>query len=233
MFSSGLKIAFVLSQLLTFTSAIDRPEANIVTKDVTSSAASADDFDYSSLSCPSSSLSTLTTPTYGTSGSVFTVCSSIDINASPIIIREVVLDFKAYYLWNSFVISVSVPENVTETPQDIYVGMPMVFTTSGLISGLNTTSNEILTTISDIGVGGNGKPYLLMSWRYDDKLGGVGARAEHPVVIVDLGNGSSRVLSYETYYFGLITLPISLLTSSLNEQFKAQATDLKTFVEGL
>ncbi|KAI0977082.1 hypothetical protein F4678DRAFT_477191 [Xylaria arbuscula] len=233
MFSRSLKAVFVLSQLLTFTSATGRSAATIVAKDVISSAASSDDFDYSSLSCPSSSLSTLTTPTYGTSGSVFTVCSSIDIYASPIIIREVVLDFKSYHLWNSFVISVSVPENVTETPQDLYVGMPMVFTTSGLISGLNTTSNEVLTTISDIAVGGDGKPYLLMSWRFDDKLGGVGARAEHPVVISDLGNGSSRVLSYETYYFGLITLPIAFLTSSLNEQFKAQATDLKTYVEGL
>ncbi|KAI1425828.1 hypothetical protein F5Y12DRAFT_713710 [Xylaria sp. FL1777] len=194
----------------------------------------ANDVDYSSLSCPpSSGLDTLTTPTYGTDGAVFTVCSSINISAPVTVVREAVLDFKSYHLWNSFVLSVSVPSNVTQTPQDLYVGMPMVFTTTGLVAGLNTTSNEVLTVVNGAGLGANGKAYLLVSWRYDDKLGGIGARAEHPVVIVDLGGGSSRVLSYETYYVGLITLPIAILKSSLEDQFNTQAIELKTYVESI
>ncbi|KAI1272799.1 hypothetical protein F5Y07DRAFT_283892 [Xylaria sp. FL0933] len=231
LFSSFPRAVFLLVQLLAPTFTTTRAAATIFDKYVTSKAAIHDDYDYSSLSCPSSSLSTLTTPTYGTSGAVFTICSSININATATIIRDAVLDFKSYSLWNSFVVSVSVPSNVTRTPQDLYVGMPMVFTTSGLIPGLNTTSDEVLTTVNGTGVGGDGKPYFLVSWRYNDKLGGIAERAEHPVVIVDLGDGSSRVLSYETYYVGLATLPIAFLKNNLEKRFDAQAVDLKNYVE--
>ncbi|RWA08969.1 hypothetical protein EKO27_g6124 [Xylaria grammica] len=215
----------MLSQLLAaaFTTA--------TTQHVASSTPMKYQYDYSSLSCPSSSLSTLITPTYGQSGALFTVCSSITINAPPTTVRDVVIGFRSYHVWNSFVVSVSVPSNVTETPQDDYVGMPMVFTTSGLVKGFNTTSAEVLTNVDGEGVGADGKPYLLVSWRYNDKFFGVGARAEHPVVIVDLGDGSSWVLSYETYYLGLITPAIALLKSSLQEQFDAQSTNLKTYIE--
>ncbi|KAK5630992.1 hypothetical protein RRF57_006707 [Xylaria bambusicola] len=191
------------------------------------------EFDYSSLSCPSSILSTLTTPTYGDKGAVFTICSSMDIEAPVNVIRDVVLDFKSYHLWNSFVVSVSVPPNVAETPQDLYVGMPMVFTTAGLIEGLDTSSDEILTIVDGIGVGAQGNLYSLVAWRYDDKLAGLGSRAEHPYVIVDGGYNSSRVLSYETYYFGLLTPVIALLGGNLQEQFSVQAANLKAYVEGL
>ncbi|KAI0525506.1 hypothetical protein F5B22DRAFT_658340 [Xylaria bambusicola] len=196
-------------------------------------AATYSEFDYSSLSCPSSILSTLTTPTYGDKGAIFTVCSSIDIEAPVTVIRDVVLDFKSYHLWNSFVVSVSVPPNVAETPQDLYVGMPMVFTTAGLIKGLNTSSDEILTIVDSVGVGTQGNSYSLVAWRYDDKLAGLGSRAEHPYVIIDQGCNSSKVLSYETYYFGLLTPAIALLGSSLQEQFSTQAANLKAYVEGL
>ncbi|KAI0814302.1 hypothetical protein GGR55DRAFT_675594 [Xylaria sp. FL0064] len=232
LFSSFSRATFVLVQLLAPTFAANGATVTVFEKDTTSNIAINDDFDYSSLLCPPSSLSTLTTPTYGTRGAVFTICSSIDINATAAIIRDAVLDFKSYSSWNSFVVSVSVPSNVTKTPQDLYVGMPMVFTTSGLIPALNTTSDEILTTMNGTGVGGDGKPYFLVSWRYNDNFGGIAERAEHPVVIVDLGDGSSRVLSYETYYVGLVTLPIAFLKSNLEKQFNAQAVDLKNYVEG-
>ncbi|TGJ88122.1 hypothetical protein E0Z10_g619 [Xylaria hypoxylon] len=222
----------MLSQLLATAFVTTGAAATAITQDVTSSAAINYQYDYSSLSCPSSGLSTLMTPTYGEAGAVFTVCSSITINAPMAIVRNMVIDFKSYHLWNSFVVSVSVPSNVTETPQDNYVGMPMVFTTSGLVKGSNTTSAEVLTNVNGAGVGVTGKPYLLVSWRYNDELGGFGARAEHPVVIVDLGFGSSWVLSYETYYVGLITPTIALLKNKLQTQFDAQCADLKTYIEG-
>ncbi|KAJ3578157.1 hypothetical protein NPX13_g2410 [Xylaria arbuscula] len=196
-------------------------------------AATYSEFDYSSLSCPSSRWSTLTTPTYGDSGALFTVCSSINVAAPATAVRDVVLDFKSYHLWNSFVVSVSVSSDVTGTPQDLYVGTPMTFTTAGLVNGLNTTSDEILTVVDGIGTGVSGNPYFLVAWRYDDKLAGLSSRAEHPIVIIDLGDNSSRVLSYETYYFGLLTPIIALLRTNLQAQFDAQARDLKAYAEGL
>ncbi|KAI1125907.1 hypothetical protein F5Y10DRAFT_246126 [Nemania abortiva] len=213
--SSPRAALLVLSQLLAVTFATIYP------------------YDYSSLSCPASGLSTLPTPTYGEQGTIFTVCSSIEINAPPSLVRDAVLGFSSYNLWNTFVISVSLPSNVTSTPAQDYAGMPMVFTTSGLVPGFNTTSNEILTVVDYEDVGDDGKPYLLVAWRYDDGLAGFGARAEHPVVITDLGNSSSWVLSWETYYVGLETGLIALLKSNLQSQFDAQSADLKAYVEGL
>jgi hypothetical protein len=222
-----------LSQMLLATTTT---AAAVTPRDLTSSTAINYPYDYSSVTCPppdSLELSALITPTYGTSGGVFTVCSTVEIDAPASLVRDAILDFKSYALWNSFVMSVSLPSNVTVTPRDDSVGMPMVFTTAGLIAGINTTSNEVLTVLDGAGVGGDGKPYFLTAWRYDDGLAGVGARAEHPCVIVDLGDGSSRVLSYESYYAGLLTPSIALLKSQLQDQFEAQATDLKTYAEGL
>lgn len=108
----------------------------------------------------------------------------------------------------------------------------MTFTTTGLLAGVNTTSDEVLTNLDFVGIGAGLRPYLLVSWRYDDKLGGLNARAEHPVVIVDLGFGFSRVLSYETFYAGLLTPAIALLKDKQQVQFDAQAADLKAYVEG-
>ncbi|KAI0401344.1 hypothetical protein F4802DRAFT_434415 [Xylaria palmicola] len=191
-------------------------------------------YDYASLACPPSSApSTLLTPTYGDQGAVFTVCSSLSIAAPAALVRDAVLDFRAYGRWNSFVVSVSLPPDVAETPRDLYEGMPMVFTTAGLVGGLNTTSDEVLTILDGRGVGADGKPYLLVAWRYDDKMGGLGARAEHPVIVVDQGDGSSWYLSYETYYVGLTTPAIALLKTKLLLQFDAQSADLKAYVEGL
>ncbi|KAJ2994450.1 hypothetical protein NUW58_g1555 [Xylaria curta] len=231
--SCSRAVALVLS-LVTITTFVTTPAAAaIAPRDATSSAVTKHPYDYSSLTCPSSGLSTLLTPTYGEKGALFTVCSSIEINAPASRVRDALLDFKSYHLWNSFVVSVSLPLDVTETPQHDYVGMPMVFTTSGLVTGLNTTSDEVLTVLDDVGVSGDGKPYMLVAWRYEDRLSGVSSRAEHPSVVVDLGDGSSWYLSYETYYVGLFTPIIAFLKNKLQAQFEAQSRDLKSYVEGL
>ncbi|KAI1753548.1 hypothetical protein F4782DRAFT_80650 [Xylaria castorea] len=231
--SSTRAALLAASQLIVSAFATTLPTAIITSRDVTSGAVINYPYDYSSLACPSSSLSTLITPTYGEKGALFTVCSSIKINAPASLTRNAILDFKSYSSWNSFVVSVSLPSNVTETPKQDYVGMPMVFTTSGLVAGLNTTSAEILTVLDYVGVGGDGKSFMLAAWRYDDKLAGVDARAEHPIVVVDSGDGTSWYLSWETYYVGLLTPAIALLRTKLQAQFEVQSADLKTYVEGL
>ncbi|KAI1470754.1 uncharacterized protein F4812DRAFT_277422 [Daldinia caldariorum] len=195
----------------------------------TSASLISEQIDYGSLHCPEDALSTLVTPTYGTKEAIFTICSELVINARPLTAYNAILDFKSYPGWNSFIIDVALPDNVTSTPEDIYVGMAMKFTSNGLIGGLNTTSTEVISLLDASGAEG----YLINAWHYDDGIGGVGSRAEHPNVFVDLGNGSTRYLSYETYYAGLTTGTIALLKLQLQRQWDVQANDLKTYVESL
>ncbi|KAI0152355.1 hypothetical protein F4776DRAFT_601243 [Hypoxylon sp. NC0597] len=183
--------------------------------------------DYGSLHCPEDPSATLVTPTYGTKGAIFTICSELIINAEPLAGYNAILDFKSYPQWNSFIINVALPDNVTSTPEDIYVGMAMTFTSNGLIGGLNTTSTEAISLFDPSGASG----YLINAWHYDDGVGGIGSRAEHPNVFVDLGNGSTRYLSYETYYAGLSTGTIALLKDKLQKEWDIQAQDLKAYVE--
>ncbi|KAI1484705.1 hypothetical protein F5X96DRAFT_663245 [Biscogniauxia mediterranea] len=121
--------------------------------------------------------------------------------------------------------------------------MRLRLTSAGILGpGINTTSEEVVTVVmtnndannnnATTTINGDGNGYLVAAWRYDDGLGGAGARAEHPTVLVDLGDGTTRMLSYETYYEGLFTGAIALLRDRLQERFETQARDLKAYVEG-
>lgn len=185
--------------------------------------------DWGSLRCPQNSSGTLPTPTFGSEGIVFTICSEIVIGKPRAAVYAAVLDFLAYPRWNSFVVDVQVPPNVTRTPADVYVGMPMVFTTAGLVPLVNTTSQETVSVLDNPGPEG-GAAYALAAWRYDQ---GVGGKAEHPYVLADQGDGTTRQLSYESFYMGLETPLILLLRNKLKKQFDQQSMDLKAYVEGL
>ncbi|KAJ7433617.1 hypothetical protein B0H11DRAFT_2121289 [Mycena galericulata] len=181
-----------------------------------------------SLHCPSNSADGLPTPTYGSDQIVFTVCTELNISAPLIDIYNIILDFRAYPFWNTFVFAVDLPSNVTTTPTDNYVGMPMTFHTAGVLPPFNTTSNEVLTVLDYANAAG----YSMSAWRYDDGLGGVGMRAEHPNVLVDVGGGTTRYLSFETYYVGTETAVIFPLKGNLQTEFEKQGADLKAYVEG-
>jgi hypothetical protein len=183
---------------------------------------------WASLHCPSNSAEGLPTPTYGSHQIVFTVCTELNISAPLIDVYNVILDFRAYPSWNTFVFAVDLPSNVTTTPTDDYVGMPMTFHTAGVLPFFNTTSNEVLTVLDYANAAG----YSLSAWRYDNGLGGVGMRAEHPNVLVDVGGGTTRYLSYETYYVGLETVLVGLLKGNLQAAFEKQGAELKAYVEG-
>lgn len=181
--------------------------------------------DWASLRCPQDSRGTLPTPTFGSEDIAFTVCSEMVINKPWAAVYAAVLDFLAYPRWNSFVVDVQVPPNVTRTPGDVYVGMPMVFTTAGLIPHVNTTSEETVSVLDPRPEGA----YAVAAWRYDQGLEG---KAEHPYVLVDLGDGTTRQLSYESFYTGLATPLILLLRENLQKEFDRQSMDLKAYVEG-
>lgn len=61
------------------------------------------------------------TPSYGTDGAVFNICSNLTIAASVEEVYDVLADFGRYHLWNSFVYAVELPANVT-CGKDDYVG---------------------------------------------------------------------------------------------------------------
>ncbi|KAJ7037247.1 hypothetical protein C8F04DRAFT_1093052 [Mycena alexandri] len=183
---------------------------------------------WASLHCPSNSADGLPTPTYGSEQIVFTVCAELNISAPLIDVYNAILDFQAYPSWNTFVFAVDLPSNVTTTPTDSYAGMPMTFHTAGVLPFFNTTSNEVLTMLDSTNLDG----YSLSAWRYDNSLGGLGMRAEHPNVLVDVGGGATRYLSFETYYMGIETALVLLLKGNLQTAFEKQAADLKAYVEG-
>ncbi|KAJ7804815.1 hypothetical protein B0H14DRAFT_2611975 [Mycena olivaceomarginata] len=87
--------------------------------------------------------------------------SELNISAPLIDVYNTILDFRAYPSWNTFVFAVDLPSNVTTTPTDDYVGMPMMFHTAGVLPFFNTTSNEVLTVLDYANAAG----YSLSAWR--------------------------------------------------------------------
>jgi len=169
---------------------------------------------------------TMTTPSFGTTDAVFTACAQITINNSPSAVYDVLLDFSDYPAWNTFVYSVDLPSNVSST-EDVYVGMPMTFHSSGLLLGINSTSDERITFLEPDAVPS------FVAWRYDEgALVGVLMNAEHVTVLEDLGDGTTNCVSWETYY-GAGALLTLTLKANLQTEFQNQVSDLKGRVEGL
>ncbi|KAJ0296065.1 hypothetical protein COL516b_011917 [Colletotrichum fioriniae] len=182
-----------------------------------------------SLRCSSSAI--LPTPSYDLEGALFTVCTEEVINAPISKIYDALLDFRRYSTWNTFVVDVGLPPEVTG-PGDVYVGLSMNFTTAGIIPGVNTSSTEVITLLApDVRGCDDGATRAVNAWRNDDGLGGAFLPAEHPNLLTDLGNGSVRMVSYETYYLPGATTLLPL-KGTLQERFETQGKDLKRFVEG-
>src|SRR5688572_23959408 len=150
--------------------------------------------DWAAVRCPQSSSDTLPTPTYGYDGGLFTVCTELIFQAPAIEIYNALLDFQAYSSFSSFVIDIDLPPHISKTPDDVYVGLEMTFTTRDIFPIINTTSVEIVTVMDDSEDDG----YIMASWRYDDTLGGKFSRSEHPSILVEQGDGTTRYVSFET-----------------------------------
>jgi hypothetical protein len=168
----------------------------------------------------------MTTPTYGTTNAIFTVCAQTTIYSPPSPIYNILIDFPRYAAWNTFVYSVDVPSNVSSA-EDVSVGMPMTFHTFGLIPVVNSTSNERITFLEPRP---DSAPAFI-GWRFDlGALGELQMQAEHVSVLHDLGGGTTEYVSWETYY-GAGAVTVLLLKGSLQREFDDQARDLKTRVE--
>jgi hypothetical protein len=183
-----------------------------------------------SIRCPTDNESALPTPSYGCAGALFTICTERTINASLSVIYDAIIDFRRYPAWNSFVVSVALPENVT-SPDDATVGMQMTFTTQGILPGINTTSGEAITVLDASLTGEGGSAAAVSAWRFNDGVGGLsGIAAEHPNVLTNLGNGTVRYVSWETYY-GAVSVALLAMRDGLRNGFERQGDDLRAFVE--
>lgn len=168
----------------------------------------------------------MTTPTYGTTGAVFTACSNNTIHRPPSLIYEVLIDFPKYGEWNTFVYAVDLPANVTSA-RDVYVGMPMTFHTSDLVPEVNTTSDEMITYLEPH----DHPPFA--GWRYNPgPVVDLVMEAEHISALYDIGDGRTRYVSWETYY-GAGALVVETLKANLVAEFEKQGSDLKKRVENL
>lgn len=199
--------------------------------------------DVSGVRCPIGDIlatnTTLPTPTYGTGNltdpAVFTVCTEQDISAPIALVYDTLLDFKSYHLWNSFVIEVVLPPNVVKTPEDVYIGMSMNFTSQGLVPGQNSSSTEVIRILDPPSSSTCGET-AVSAWGSN---GGVpGLLAEHPNALTQLEGPDgqdtvlTRYVSWETYY-GAGAVALEAIRPPLQQQFVNQGSDLKRFVEGL
>ncbi|TQN69586.1 hypothetical protein CSHISOI_05909 [Colletotrichum shisoi] len=173
----------------------------------------------------------LPTPTYNLTRALFTVCAE-DILDVPIqAIYDTLIDFGRYSEWNTFVVN-AVPPPGFQGPDDVYHGMPVKFTSAGIIPRFNASSNELITLLApDVeDADGQGRVRAAVAWRNDDGFNGYFLPAEHPIFLTDLGNGSVRMVSYETFYLpGAALLWFS--QSTLKERFETQGKDLKKYLE--
>jgi hypothetical protein len=63
----------------------------------------------------------MSTPSYNKPEAVSTACSNNTIHGHPSLVLDVLLDFRKYCEWNSFIYDAEVPANVSDA-KDVYVG---------------------------------------------------------------------------------------------------------------
>lgn len=189
--------------------------------------------DWATIQCPSDpdSDTILPTPSYGTEGASFMVCGQQLINAPAQLVYNAILDFKSYPAWNTFTVQVDLPSNVTSTPEDVYIGMPMTLHNSGVVPLINTADDLVVTVLDDDASGG----YLLPAWRSNVSYFGVLLKSEHSNVVTSLDGGTTRYVSWQTFYDDVLDLDKveRLLRGNLQSGFEQQGVDLRAYVESL
>lgn len=101
----------------------------------------------------------LPTPSYGTEGRAWMVCTETLIRAPPRAVYDALVDFGNYGKWNSYVTNVEVVHPTSKVPlqnsddpahkKAVYEGMDLSFTFNGLGGkGVVTTGPEVLTVLT-------------------------------------------------------------------------------------
>lgn len=187
--------------------------------------------DWTTIACPSDPDSdyVLPTPTYGDVDGKFSVCAQQDINVPAQAVYDALIDFESYHTWNTFTFQVDLPENVTSTPAGVFVGMPMVLHTTGVVPIINTTDDLIVSVLDDDASQG----YLMAAWKSNVTVFGVLLPTEQTSVLTSLGTGGTRFVSYETFFEDKLGLEYveRLLRGNLQSGFENQGRDLKAYVE--
>jgi hypothetical protein len=166
------------------------------------------------VTCPTGIIST---PSYDTTGAVFTVCAALNISAPAATVYNIVTDFAAYHEWNTFV------TNVTSETGTFEVGTVMTFTDALLLPfGATTQTNEIVTALDAENTTG--------VWRYDSPAPLL-IWAEHVSQITELDDGESAYVSWETYYGAGSVAAQLALGSKLKTAFAVQGQNLKAKAE--
>lgn len=175
--------------------------------------------------------SILPTPTYGDTGGKFTVCAQQNINAPVQAVYNTLIDFKSYPAWNTFAFQIDVPANITTTPQEVYVGMPITQHSTGLIPIINTTDDLIVSVLDDDASQG----FLMPAFRSNTSFFGVVLPTEHANILTSLEAGGTRYVSYQTFYEDEVGLENveALLRGNLQSGFEQQGVDLKKYVESV
>ncbi|KAK7918044.1 hypothetical protein PG985_009918 [Apiospora marii] len=192
----------------------------------------------------------LPTPTYGTEGRAWMVCSETLIQAPPRRVYDALVDFGRYRDWNSYVTDVEIVHPTTSrnatTAKDhggkVYEGMELTFTFNGLGGeGVVTTGPEVVTVLSGGGRGNwetpatsgkkTGGAQLMNAYRSDLSVADELIRSEHPNVITVADEGYARLVSWETYYEGKSTETFKLLRAQMQALNDQQGADLKAYLE--
>lgn len=181
-------------------------------------------YDPYTITCNASA--TLPTPSYGTTGGIFTICATAVISAPLASIYTAILSFRTYAAWNSFVTSVTLPANVTSA-EEVYVGMDMTLYTAGVLDGATTSSKEFVTVLDPE----QGAGVKSAAWAFNDTVGGAFQRAEHVSLLREVGGGRVEYVSWETYYGPGALVVGGLLKGRLQSGFERQGLDLKRWVE--
>lgn len=164
--------------------------------------------------------SILPTPTYGLADAVFTVCGESTIQGSVSQVSNVILNFRRYYEWNTFITKASLPDHVC-TPDCVYApGLQISFTSTGIVPGVATVGHDVTSHIE--------RPYFF-AWTNTESrvLTGI---SEHVSILVPLSFGKVRYTHWQTQY-GPGANNLLAVKANLQTQFQRQADELKVCIE--
>lgn len=185
---------------------------------------------WATMQCSPDPNAILPTPSYGDVNGSFTVCAQNLIKAPPQVVYDAIVDFHSYPAWNTFTYNVSgLPANVTSTPADVYVGMPMALHSTGVVPLINTTDDLVVSVLQN----DPNKGYMMPAWLSNTTFFGVLAKTERVHVLTPAEGGGTRYVAFQTFFKDPLYLDKVeyLLKGNLQNGFALQGDDLRVYAE--